>query len=73
MNAAYHKQTADPFAVSSHLKTAQRNSSSTLKPHEAAELTTNVIFGLFSVGCNLVIVWQNQRILKEVRLETMKV
>ncbi|KAI8625353.1 hypothetical protein F5Y19DRAFT_450416 [Xylariaceae sp. FL1651] len=35
--------------------------------YSAAELISNLIFGLLSIVCNLVLVWQNERIVKECR------
>ncbi|KAK5630795.1 hypothetical protein RRF57_006510 [Xylaria bambusicola] len=31
------------------------------------ESVSSIVFGLFSVLCNVVVVWQNQRIMKEFR------
>ncbi|KAI1125368.1 hypothetical protein F5Y10DRAFT_268196 [Nemania abortiva] len=38
--------------------------------YPTAEFVSNLVFGLFSVACNILLVWQNHRFMKEVKLRT---
>lgn len=38
-----------------------------MSDYPTAEFVSNIIFGLFSVACNILLVWQNHRFMKEVK------